>query len=139
MAGAHCPISRVYDTISTDLGLNVFVAVIGIEAAPSFISGIKEVGPMLLVVGAIGTSLPLLFGLWLGHKIFKFHPAITLGCWLTGMSPNIMVTAPMTPPMKMASPTNIRSSAMRPTRIHSAGPRADRTGGIGRETAVISA
>ncbi len=74
----HIPDSALW--IMNNLGLNVFVAVIGIEAAPSFISGIKEVGPMLLVVGAIGTSLPLLFGLWLGHKIFKFHPAITLGC-----------------------------------------------------------
>ncbi len=63
-----------------NLGLNVFIAVIGIEAAPSFISGIKAVGPMLLVAGAVGTTIPLLFGLWLGNKVFKFNPAITLGC-----------------------------------------------------------
>ena len=63
-----------------NLGLNVFIAVVGIEAAPSFVSGIREVGPMLLVAGAVATTLPLLFGLWLGHKVFKFNPAITLGC-----------------------------------------------------------
>lgn len=74
----HIPDSALW--LMNNLGLNVFVAVIGIEAAPSFIAGIKEVGPMLLLVGAVGTSLPLLFGLWLGHKVFKFHPAITLGC-----------------------------------------------------------
>lgn len=62
------------------LGLNVFIAVVGIDAAPSFISGLHDVGWMLLVVGAIGTTLPLLFGLWLGHKVFHFHPALTLGC-----------------------------------------------------------
>lgn len=63
-----------------NLGLNVFIAVVGIEAAPSFISGIREVGWMLLLVGAVATLIPLSVGLFLGHKIFKFNPAITLGC-----------------------------------------------------------
>ncbi len=63
-----------------NLGLNVFVGVVGIEAAPSFIAGIKAVGPMLLLAGVVGTLVPLLFGLFIGHKIFKFNPAITLGC-----------------------------------------------------------
>ena len=66
--------------VMNNLGLNVFIAVIGIEAAPSFVSGIKAVGPMLFVAGAVATTIPLFFGLWLGHKIFKFNPAITLGC-----------------------------------------------------------
>ncbi len=63
-----------------NLGLNVFIAVVGIEAAPSFVSGIKAIGPMLFLVGAVGTLIPLLFGLWLGQRVFKFNPAITLGC-----------------------------------------------------------
>lgn len=66
--------------IMNNLGLNVFIAVIGIEAAPTFVAGTKSVGPMLLVAGAVGTTIPLLVGLWLGHKIFRFNPAITLGC-----------------------------------------------------------
>ncbi|MCM1349055.1 MAG: aspartate-alanine antiporter [Firmicutes bacterium] len=66
--------------IMNNLGLNVFIAVVGIEAAPSFVAGIKAVGPMLFLAGAVGTLVPLLFGLWLGHKVFKFNPAITLGC-----------------------------------------------------------
>lgn len=66
--------------IMNNLGLNVFIAVIGIEAAPTFVAGIKSVGPMLLVAGAVGTTIPLLVGLWLGHKVFRFNPAITLGC-----------------------------------------------------------
>ena len=63
-----------------NLGLNVFIAVIGIESAPSFVSGIKEVGPMLFVAGAVATMIPIFTGLWLGHKVFRFNPAITLGC-----------------------------------------------------------
>ncbi len=62
------------------LGLNVFIAVVGIEAAPSFVSGLQSVGPMLFVVGAICTLIPLFVGLFLGQKVFKFNPAITLGC-----------------------------------------------------------
>lgn len=66
--------------LMNNLGLNVFIAVVGIEAAPSFVSGIKTVGPMLFVVGAVATMIPVFFGLWLGHKVFKFSPAITMGC-----------------------------------------------------------
>ncbi|MDE5808393.1 MAG: aspartate-alanine antiporter, partial [Muribaculaceae bacterium] len=66
--------------LMNNLGLNVFIAVVGIEAAPSFVSGIKTVGPMLFVAGAIATMIPLFFGLFLGQKIFRFNPAITLGC-----------------------------------------------------------
>lgn len=66
--------------LMNNLGLNVFIAVIGIEAGPSFVSGLRDVGPMLFVVGMVTTTVPLLIGLFLGHKVFKFHPAITLGC-----------------------------------------------------------
>lgn len=66
--------------LMNNLGLNVFIAVVGIEAAPSFVAGIKAIGPMLFVAGAIATMIPVFFGLWLGHKVFKFNPAITLGC-----------------------------------------------------------
>lgn len=66
--------------IMNNLGLNVFIAIIGIEAGPTFIAGLHSVGPMLLVIGAVATTIPLLAGIWLGRKVFKFNPAITLGC-----------------------------------------------------------
>lgn len=66
--------------LMNNLGLNVFVAVIGIESGTSFVAGLQSVGWLLLVAGVVATSVPLLVGLWLGHKVFKFHPAITLGC-----------------------------------------------------------
>ena len=70
--------------ILNNLGLNMFIAVIGISAGPTFISGIKEVGFMLFVAGVLATSIPLFIGLWMGAKIFKFHPAINLGCCAGG-------------------------------------------------------
>ena len=66
--------------LMNNLGLNMFIAVIGIQCGPTFISGIKEVGWELLVVGVVATSLPLLIAMFLGAKVFKFHPAINLGC-----------------------------------------------------------
>lgn len=66
--------------LMNNLGLTVFIAVVGIEAAPSFISGLKSIGWMLFVAGAVCTAVPVLFGIWLGHKVFKFPAAITLGC-----------------------------------------------------------
>lgn len=63
-----------------NLGLNMFIAVIGIAAGPTFIEGIKEAGFTLFLAGIITTSVPLLIAIWLGDKVFKFHPAINLGC-----------------------------------------------------------
>lgn len=58
----------------------MFIAVVGISAGPTFISGLQQVGWPLLVAGILATSLPLIIGIIIGDKIFKFHPAITLGC-----------------------------------------------------------
>ncbi|MDE6684053.1 MAG: aspartate-alanine antiporter, partial [Duncaniella sp.] len=63
-----------------NLGLNMFIAVVGLNAGPSFVSGLKEVGFMLFIMGVVSTSLPLILGVIIGHKIFKFPAAINLGC-----------------------------------------------------------
>lgn len=63
-----------------NLGLNMFIAVVGISSGPSFVSGLKEVGFVLFFMGVIATSLPLILGIIIGHKIFKFPAAINLGC-----------------------------------------------------------
>ena len=57
-----------------------FIAVVGIAAGPSFVTGFKEVGFSLFIVGALATAIPLLSGLLMGRYLFKFHPALTLGC-----------------------------------------------------------
>lgn len=67
-----------------NLGLNMFIAVIGIKAGPTFIAGIRDVGVMLFVMGFFATSIPLFLAIWIGDKIFKFHPAINLGCCAGG-------------------------------------------------------
>lgn len=66
--------------VLNNVGLNMFIAVVGITAGPSFVTGFKEVGVSLFVVGALATAIPLLVGVLLGRFVFKFHPAYTLGC-----------------------------------------------------------
>lgn len=63
-----------------NLGLNIFIAVVGISSGPSFVTGLKEVGPVLFLMGVVATTLPLVLGMIIGHRIFKFPAAINLGC-----------------------------------------------------------
>lgn len=62
------------------LGLSMYVAIIGIAAAPSFSSSLQEIGLSILLYGAIATSVPLFSGIFLGKYVFKFKSPITLGC-----------------------------------------------------------
>ena len=66
--------------VFNNVGLNMFIAVVGISAGPTFISGLHQVGWQMLVAGILATGIPLILGIIVGDKIFRFHPAITLGC-----------------------------------------------------------
>jgi len=61
------------------LGLNVFIAIVGINAGPGFVAGLQQVGLSLFIWGIVATSLPLVIAILLGHYVFKFHPAILFG------------------------------------------------------------
>ena len=63
-----------------NVGLNVFIAIVGISTGPTFIRGFQEVGWSLFIVGAVATSIPLISGIFIGKYIFKFNDALTLGC-----------------------------------------------------------
>jgi putative transport protein len=66
--------------VFNNLGLNIFIAIVGISAGPGFVEGFREIGLSLFIAGIVATSLPLLFGVFVAVKLFKFHPAIALGC-----------------------------------------------------------
>ena len=66
--------------VFNNLGLNMYIAVIGIASGPSFISSFEAVGPKIFIAGLIVTLIPMFIGLILSFKVFKFHPAIALGC-----------------------------------------------------------
>ena len=61
------------------LGLNVFIAIVGINAGPGFVAGLQQVGLSLFFWGIIATAVPMVLAVFLGHYVFKFHPAILFG------------------------------------------------------------
>lgn len=65
--------------LMNNLGLNIFIAVVGINAGPSFVEGFKAAGLTLFIAGIFASLIPMFIGLMLGRFVFKFNPAITLG------------------------------------------------------------
>ena len=61
------------------VGLNIFIAIVGISAGPGFVSGLQQVGISIFLWGIVATSVPLIAAVLLGHYVFKFHPAILFG------------------------------------------------------------
>lgn len=66
--------------IFKELGLNTFIACIGLECGPNFLTGFEKVGFILFAWGAIATTLPLVLGTLLARFVFKFSPGVGLGC-----------------------------------------------------------
>ncbi len=62
------------------VGLNIFIAVVGISAGPGFVAGLQTQGISLFIWGVVATSLPLILAMYAGKFIFRFDPAILLGC-----------------------------------------------------------
>jgi len=75
---AQIPESALW--IMTNLGLNAFIAVVGITAAPGFVQGFQQVGPSLFLVGAAASIIPVMIGIIMARYIFKFSAPIGLGC-----------------------------------------------------------
>lgn len=62
------------------VGLNVFIAIVGITSGPTFIAGLKEAGFGLFFWGIFATAVPMLLAPYIGKYIFRFDDAINLGC-----------------------------------------------------------
>ena len=61
------------------VGLNIFIAIVGISAGPGFVNGLKTQGIGLFLWGALATTVPLVLGMFVAKYVFKFHDALTLG------------------------------------------------------------
>jgi putative transport protein len=62
------------------VGLNVFIAVVGLTSGPTFIAGLREAGFGLFFWGLFATAVPMLLAPYIGKYIFRFDDAINLGC-----------------------------------------------------------
>jgi len=65
--------------IFESIGLAGFVAVVGLNAGPDFVQGLRTSGPSLVLAGALTISASLLIGVLVGRWIFKMHPGVLLG------------------------------------------------------------
>jgi putative transport protein len=61
------------------VGLNIFIAIVGISAGPGFVNGLKSQGVGLFLWGAAATTIPLVLGMFIAKYLFRFHDALTLG------------------------------------------------------------
>jgi len=61
------------------VGLNIFIAVVGISAGPGFVNGLKTQGIGLFLWGAVATTVPIILGMFVGKFIFRFHDALLFG------------------------------------------------------------
>jgi putative transport protein len=69
------PALWVFDTV----GLAVFIGVVGISAGPTFVSGLRQTGASLLVVGLVVSVTPHIAALLFGRFILKMNPVILFG------------------------------------------------------------
>ncbi|MGW1815908.1 aspartate-alanine antiporter [Streptomyces sp. NPDC002125] len=75
------------------LGLCVFVAVVGINAGPSFTSGLSSAGWGLLVLGAVATVVPLIVGFLVGHHVQKIRFPVLMGVLAGGQTTTAAIGA----------------------------------------------
>jgi len=73
----HIPSPTVW--FMNSVGLNIFIAIIGISAGPGFVNGLKTQGISLFLWGALATTIPLILGMFVAKYLFRFHDALTLG------------------------------------------------------------
>jgi putative transport protein len=69
------PALWVFDTV----GLAVFIGVVGLNAGPSFVSGLRVAGPSLLLVGFLVAATPHVAALLFGRYVLNINPVILLG------------------------------------------------------------
>jgi len=61
------------------VGLNVFIAIVGISSGPKFVAGLQQLGFGLFLWGIFATTLPLILAMYVGKYLFRFDDAIVLG------------------------------------------------------------
>ena len=66
-------------SLMTALGLAAFVAMIGLNAGPIFLTSLAQAGIGLLLGGMLVTATPMFVGLYFGHYVLKMNPILLLG------------------------------------------------------------
>jgi putative transport protein len=84
VAGMPEPVLRVFDSI----GLTGFLAVVGINAGPGFITGLATSGVPLVAAGVLVCLLPNVVTILVGRYLLHINPGVLMGiCAGAGTSP----------------------------------------------------
>ena len=70
------PVVWIFD----NLGLNMFIAVVGLSSGATFVAGLRHVGFALFFVGVAATLIALTINIFIARKVFRFSAPETLGC-----------------------------------------------------------
>ncbi|UCH12454.1 MAG: aspartate-alanine antiporter [Candidatus Omnitrophota bacterium] len=65
--------------IFTNLGLNLFVACVGLGAGTAAVKAFETTGLSVFLAGIVLSLMPFVIGLFFGRKILKIHPVLLLG------------------------------------------------------------
>jgi len=65
--------------VFNNIGLNAFIAVVGITAGPGFVVGLKAQGLSLFFAGIVVTTIPLVVGVLVARHLFRMPAPIALG------------------------------------------------------------
>ena len=63
-----------------NMGLNMFIAVVGINAGTTFLAGLQQAGWSLFFIGILCTIVALTINIFIARKLFHFSSPETLGC-----------------------------------------------------------
>lgn len=69
------PALWIFDTV----GLVVFIGIVGLDAGPSFVSGLQKTGISLVFVGLVVAVLPHAVAILFGRYVLKMNPVTLLG------------------------------------------------------------
>ncbi len=73
----HIPEAGLW--VFNNVGLAMFAAVVGIQAGPQFVQGLRDAGIMLFAAGVVVTIVPMWLALLMGKYVFRMHPGVLLG------------------------------------------------------------
>ncbi len=74
----HIPSSALW--ILNNLGANMFIAILGLSAGSTLVSGLHEAGIAIVGIGLLLTCLSIVINVFIAHRLFHFSTPEVLGC-----------------------------------------------------------
>ncbi|MDE6648955.1 MAG: aspartate-alanine antiporter [Muribaculaceae bacterium] len=74
----HIPSSALW--ILNNLGVNMFISVLGLSAGSALMAGLHEAGIAIVGIGLLLTCLSIVINVFIAHRLFRFSTPEVLGC-----------------------------------------------------------